>query len=343
MRRRGSILILVLFVMGVLSLLAMSFAYRAALESRLASNRAIRAKLESQAASAVAVALGRLRENTNDYDHPAEPWRVHGPLATEGWLEDWGGNAKRAEAESVVDYQVIDEEGKLNVAYAPSVSLEKLGMSPQQIAGLFDWMDADDDSQADGAESDHYRSLPVPYRCKNGPLEMLDELLLVRGFGVADYRGEDADHDGELDPSENDGLASYPPDDADGQLRLGWVDLLTCMGDGHLNLNTAPLPVLCLLPLSEGAAEQIKRFVADGETSGDIENHAFRSAKDIEQLQGLSDADREVLKGIAAFKSEHFRIFAQAVHRPSGMRYQLEVLVRVSDGNAEILQWKAGH
>lgn len=343
MRRRGSILILVLFVMAVLSLLAVSLAYRAALESRLASSRAIQAKLQAQAASAVSVAMARLRENTNDYDHPAEPWCLHAPLAAEGWLEEWSGGARQADPEFAADYQVLDEEGKLHIAYAPSVAMEKLGMSPEQIGSLFDWMDADDDPRTDGAESDYYQSLPAPYRCKNRPPEMLDELLLVRGFAASDYWGEDANHDGQLNPSENDAATLYPPDDADGQLRLGWVDLLTCVGDGHINLNAAPLAVLRLLPLSEGAAQRIRRFVDDAIASGDIENHAFRSAKDIEQLQGLSDADREILKGIATFKSEHFRIFAQAVHRPTGMRYHLEVLVRVSDQDVQIMQWKAGH
>jgi hypothetical protein len=66
-------------------------------------------------------------------------------------------------------------------------------------------------------------------------------------------------------------------------------------------------------------------------------------AESLESAFLEGDADREVLKGIAVFRSEHFRIFAQAVHRATGMRYQLEVLARVIDRNVEILQWKAGH
>lgn len=71
-RQRGSILIVVLFVMVVLAALALSFAYRAGLESRWARDRAIMAQLKAQAESAVIVALARLRENRNDFDHEAE-------------------------------------------------------------------------------------------------------------------------------------------------------------------------------------------------------------------------------------------------------------------------------
>ena len=339
--RKGSILILVLFVMVVLSMAAVSFAYRAGLERRLAAHGAVRARLRTHAASAVAIVLARLKENANEFDHLAEPWHTHEPLATEGWLPEWSANSQGLPPEFATDYQVIDEEGKLNVLFASSEALEKLGLSAKQIACLFDWMDTDDVVQSEGAEEDYYLRAACPHLCKDSPLESLEELLLVRGFVLSDYYGEDADHDRALDACEDDGAASDPLDDADGSLRLGLVDLLTCMGDGRINLNTAPETVLKTLPLSEGAVDQITGFRNfDGNSSGSLEDHVFRSIEDITALQGLTSVDRSVLSASGRFRSEHFRVFVQSRHLKTGLSYCLEVLVRLAGQKPEVLQWK---
>ena len=327
-RSRGSMLVLVLLVLGVLALVAISFSYRVSLEQRLVRGRAVHARLREHAASCVAIAMARLRDNRNEFDHRAEPWHAHEPLA--GWdAADDGGPA-----EYLVDYSVIDEEGKLHVQHASSEDLATLGMSEEQASSLLDWMDADDEPAGPlGAEHAHYALRPVPYRCKNAPLQTLGELLLVRGIGRADYLGEDRNHSRRLDP----------PDDADGLLRLGWVDLLTCHGDGRININTAPAPVLATLPLSDGAVDQILAYRRFDELSLDeLEQHAFAEPEDIEQLQGLSEADRAVLGSVARFRSTFFRIFAWSIHRPTGMRYDVEVLVRMEENTVRVVQWRVG-
>jgi len=58
------------------------------------------------------------------------------------------------------------------------------------VPGVIDWIDEDDEvttlpfvhSDNMGAESFHYSRLATPYRCKNAPLEVADELLLVKGI-----------------------------------------------------------------------------------------------------------------------------------------------------------------
>ena len=334
-------MILVLFVMVVLSMAAVSFAYRAGLESRLAAHGAIGARLRTHASSAVAIVLTRLKENANEFDHLAERWHAHEPLATEGWLGEWSIGAAGSPPEFVTDYQVIDEEGKLNVLFASSEALEKLGLSTEQIACLFDWMDTDDVVQSEGAEGDYYLGSADSHLCKDSPLEVLEELPLIRSFVLSDFYGEDADHDRSLDACEDDGGCSDPLDDADGSLRLGLVDLLTCVGDGRINLNTAPAAVLATLPLSDGAVEQITGFRDfDANSSGRLEDHVFGSTEDIAALQGLTSADRSVLSAAGRFRSEHFRIFVQSRHLRTGLSYCLEVLVKASEGEPEILQWK---
>jgi hypothetical protein len=305
-------------------------------------HEAVSAALRCQAESAVAVAMARLAGNTNDFDHLAEPWHTHGPLAAEGLQPERSTGTDGAPPEFVTDYQVIDEEGKLNVLYASSEDLARLGLSAAQIASLFDWMDGDDIVQAEGAEGAFYEDGSLPHQCKNSPVEVLEEILLIKGFGLRDWYGEDADHDRTLDPCENDGSMSEPLDDADGVLRPGLADLLTCVGDGKININTAPAEVLDTLPLSNGAVDQIVGFRSfDENSSGSLEDHVFRSAEDIVSLQGLTPSDKSVLSAVCRFRSEHFRIYVQARDTRMGLSCCLEVLVRVVGNRPTMVQWKA--
>lgn len=58
---------------------------------------------------------------------------------------------------------------------------------------ILDWLDygESDDERSDGAEDDYYMGLENPYHCKNGPMDSIEELLLIKGitpeiyFGVA--------------------------------------------------------------------------------------------------------------------------------------------------------------
>jgi general secretion pathway protein K len=328
LRRRGSVLLAVLFVSTVLSALLLSGAYRAALLARGVSDRELQLRLRVQAQSVVAVAVSRLADNSNSFDALAEAWHSHGPLAGEGLLVDWDPHADGG-SKFAADYTVIDEEGKLNVAFASSKALQKLGLSATQISCLQDWLDEDAFPHADGAEDDYYLSQRPGYRCKNGPMDLLDELLLIRGFSALTYRGRDL-------------IASGKGYDSTDVVNPGFVNLLTTAGDGRININTAPLAVLKTLPLSDGAAEQIEHFrVYDPESSSTkLEDHVFRSVDDIRQLQGLTDADRDVLESVAIFRSTQFRILAEVLHRPSSRRYRLEVLVDCSHGAPQIVEWK---
>ncbi|MDK9708459.1 MAG: type II secretion system minor pseudopilin GspK [Desulforhopalus sp.] len=85
----------------------------------------------------------------------------------------------------------------------------------QIVDALVDWLDTDERESDHGAENSYYRSLNPPYSCKNGPVEYIEELLLVRGmtpqllFGTGTTKA----------------LADY----------------LTVFGDdGKININTAP-------------------------------------------------------------------------------------------------------
>lgn len=344
MKRQGSILIVVLFVLVVLGLATLGLAYRVRLDGHARAGEVVAAELDSLTRSAVAVAIGTLTGNTNGFDHRAEEWHSHPPFSFEPWTSAWDGDPVFDPDVYTVAYAVIDEEAKLNLLYASGEDLRRLGMTPGQIASYFDWIDADSAARAEGAEDSWYLRLCPPYRAKNAPIELLDELLLVRGFTPAGMDGEDADRDGVLDPNEDDGDAGYPPDDRDGELRRGWADLLTCFGDGSININTAPRPVLETLPISRTAVDQIVAFRRfDDCSAGALDRHVFHGPADVEALQGLTDPERDVLKCAACYGSTHFRIFARAAHGPTGRTRRVEAVVRSLGGQVRVLQWKAGY
>jgi type II secretory pathway component PulK len=343
MKNRASILIVVMFVSVVITLATLSFAYRVALRSRAVGHRVLTLQLDNQAASASQVAMAMLAESNAPFDHPAQPWFVHPPLASQDFLLEWTVDASGQLPAFTADYYVLDEEGKLNVLYASSDSLKKLGMSEDMRTCLTDWMDSDDVPGPNGAENDFYLARKKPYQCKNAPLETLEELRLIRGFAPMEYLGVDAIDKMRLHPSEYAQTLNAPPLNPDGTRHLGWVDLLTTLGDGKINLNTAPVCVLETLPLSSDAVGQITAFreFTDA-TGGKLDDHAFRTEQDVDQLQGLTDSDKDVLKQAGAFQSKHFRIFVHAAHAATGLERHLELVVKREQGKVEVLQWNSG-
>jgi DNA uptake protein ComE-like DNA-binding protein len=119
-------------------------------------------------------------------------------------------------------------------------------VTPDLAAAIVDFRDPDDNPLPYGAESSYYLGLPHPYRAKNAPYESLMELLLVRGVTPAILFGEDRNLNGILDPNEDDGAASFPPDNADGVLDRGLYPFVTVSSASPLhpatgdwvNLNT---------------------------------------------------------------------------------------------------------
>jgi hypothetical protein len=127
-------------------------------------------------------------------------------------------------------YGISDEGGKLNLNAL--IQLDTTGqllhdalltlpnMTEEIADAIVDWLDPDDNERTAGAESGYYLSLEQPYRAKNGPLNTLDELLLVRGVTVQLLYGNDRNRNG---------IADDTPQASSGVDR-GWADYLTVYG-----------------------------------------------------------------------------------------------------------------
>jgi len=101
------------------------------------------------------------------------------------------------------------------------------GMTEPIADAILDWIDEDSDTREFGAEADYYSSLDPPYAPKNGPLETVEELLLVRDITPILLFGPDANRNGRMDPQESQAGNVGGIDNSTGVLNRGWSAYLT--------------------------------------------------------------------------------------------------------------------
>jgi general secretion pathway protein K len=136
-------------------------------------------------------------------------------------------------------YRISDEEGRLNVNAGGADRMQRLltaiGVEKIQrdeiVDAIEDWRDPNDVTRVNGAESEDYLKLPVPYRARNGNVQDTDELLQVKGITPEMYYGHED--------------------------KPGLVELLSARSRGTVNVNTAPAPVLAALGLADAQISDI--------------------------------------------------------------------------------------
>jgi hypothetical protein len=237
--RPGYVLIAVLIVILVLSLVAYRFSDAMVSELRAGVRSADYAQVRAAAVSGVHYTAALLADPEllaldvgNPYDNPAyfqdipvplDPTNPSGKQAYFSIIHvaplTGGGYQQR--------FGLADEGGKINInalmALDPSgetlynALLKLPNMTPEIADAIVDWVDSNEDTRPNGAESAYYRGLAQPYSAKNGPLNTLDELLLVKGVTPQLLYGTDRNRNGIDD--ENAGLVDR-----------GWSDYLTVYG-----------------------------------------------------------------------------------------------------------------
>jgi hypothetical protein len=114
---------------------------------------------------------------------------------------------------SGIRYGLEDESTRLNLNTllalegqqadsAKTLLLSLPNMTEEVAEAILDWIDPDDEPRALGAEIDHYSGLSPAYKPKNGPLDTVEELLLVRGVTPELLFGGDINRNGTIDPHE---------------------------------------------------------------------------------------------------------------------------------------------
>lgn len=218
-RNRGTILIVTIWIITLLAGMALVFAHTMRIDEKANGNRIYQTQSRELANGAIAYAQA-LATQAIDTELAEDPQAIG---------DDWIVLiTPDQEQDDRASYGMIDEAGKVNINTATQEMLEKLpGMTEELAAALIDWRDGNSDVTTNGAEDEYYLLLDEPYTAKNGALESIDELLLVKGFTRQIIYGEDTNRNGVLDANENDGDESEPADNADGTLDMGIFPYVT--------------------------------------------------------------------------------------------------------------------
>jgi len=275
MKNKGSILIIALWILSILVLFAVSFGHRMSMEIKIAGYHSDRLKAFNLAKAGLRRAAWEkqreIKENISDQvDVFSEPWGNNEDALKDISLGEGTFTVKyeyfkgTEERKPSILYGLSDETAKININEADFDTLAEFfkiedtseSDAKEIAASIIDWRDEDAEISNDpntnlpcGAEDEYYQEQKKPYSCKNAPFDCLEELLLVKGVTKELFSG--AEH------------------------------FLTIHGDGKININTAPRPVLSAVT---------------GEAFPDLADKIIEYRTGIDGKPGTSD-DRWFVKG----------------------------------------------
>jgi len=242
---RGVVLIALLWVFIALSAIVLSFARENHVETIAARNVQDLEKAYYIARAGVSetlfrIAYERLAAQSSQMGQEDEPTFLELGRIT----GEFGGGR--------FEVSIQDESGKMDLNTAAEEELISLILAvgiPESDAytianSILDWRDVDTEQRVNGAEEDYYQVLDTPYSAKNGRIESIEELLLIRGVTPEYFFGRSE--------RSEDGSPVY---------KYGLSRCLTVYSNSNrtrINVNYAPLPVLLSIPgITRENAEQI--------------------------------------------------------------------------------------
>lgn len=295
---RGIALIIVMIVITFLSILVAGFAHSMNVETRLARNSNYDSEMEWLGRSGIELAkyvIGQQRAIAG------EPW--------DSLNQKWAGgpgnsNSPIADVQlkdvpighGTISVTITDCERKFNINVADELILSQalivMGVDasdiPPIVSSIQDWIDPDDDTHPNGAESAYYQTLDPPYIAKNGPIDDMNELFLIKGIVPEMVDGSSS--------------AGRPSVSSFSRLRLGpngepepvsyaihLKDVFAPFGGRQININTASATTLQMVPeIDENLAQAIiKRRSGEDGADGTIDDTPFRGPGDLASVVGM--------------------------------------------------------
>ena len=317
MKRRGTILVVVLLMTAMAAMVVAGLMFRMRAETSAAGAGAKGEQAYAAALSGVQRVITLLRVRSQDhkfwYDNP-EAFRsqlVYNDGANKWYFTVYAEYAFIDDAaDREVRYGVVDQSGLININTADEQTLLALpNMTNELVDCLMDYRDSDSETRPDGAEQEYYSQLEQPYTIKNGPLATLEEILLVKGFNGRIVYGEDANLNGLMEPNEDDGEESFPPDDHDGTLNTGLRGVATAIsyepnvdseGKARIDLN-GDVEAIAKLDLPAETIDFIRIYRDEGNTfthPGELLEMTYQTKKNNRELR--IRAGTEIDSGVGA-------------------------------------------
>lgn len=249
---QGFALLLSLLIVVLLVVIIFEADYQIRADLRAASNFRDDLKAEYLARSGISAGEALLKDdakNSASYDGLDEFWAAaipEYPLG-DGFLS---GFIVDEERKINVNALVLENSGKLTVDPARKQQLERLfallDINVDLVDAIVDWIDTDDVPEPYGAESPSYQSRDPGYPARNGKMQTLQELHMIRGITNEIYNT----------------ISPY----------------LTVYGEGKINVNTAD--TLVLQSLDENMDETEARRLIDIRDGQPFEQNNAQDFKD---------------------------------------------------------------
>lgn len=350
---RGIALVIVMIVIIVLAVLAGGFAYSMKVETRLARNASFDSDMENLGRSGVELARYILAMELAVPEHRAytalnQKW-ANGPMDTNELLIDISldhnplgpgeFSIRMVDMESKFNLSIIRDER--NVAILQR-ALERIGVDTADISTItdsyLDWIDPDNNRRVHGAETAFYAHLVpgAPYVAKNGPVDDISELLLIKGMTADIYFGA-----GHSDlPSLADSSIGAPG----GGSGVGLRDLFTTISAAGMavNANTAGADVLQLIPGMDDtlAHALIETRAGPDHVDGTEDDLPFEQRGDLGAIPGMTPELLNVMTQFLVLQSSIFEVTVEA-RIGAYVRHYEALLHRQNAQNVAILYFRA--
>jgi len=309
-------LVVTLFIIFLLSVIALSLAYSTRLRMNLLKRRIERVKSYYIARGALFLVFEELEKDKSGsgFDSFSEDWFLKFSDGVKVRSLDFYGSAgdKRG------SYKVFisDEESKININTASVDTLDKLL------------------SNFRGVDSRRVAEEIVSYRNNKKPLDKfytVHELLMIKDMSNNIFFGKGRNNDVILKPwgiDRGNILSLY---EGQGALGLALKDLVTVYTQGRVNINTAPFLVLSSMP---GMSSRLAKSLID-----ERKNKPFESLDDLKKIPGISESVYADISKWAVVKSDCFKILIAARADNKITRHILVIADRSRD-HCKVKYWR---
>jgi general secretion pathway protein K len=328
--QKGVALVMVLWVVAILSVIVMEFCFAMRTEVNITNNYKEEFQLYEMAEGGVQRAITEL---IYKHDPGVQLMRKtmkleEVPPEKKEWVMD-GRPYPLPFDQGVCEVRVMSEAGKININLVSESTLRKIignfGLEGEErdvvVDSILDWRDTDDFRRVNGAENDYYQSLKEPYNCKNGNLDSIEELLLVRGMTPDLYYGRKT--------IKKEGEANKD--------RIGLKDIFSIYAAGEqIDINSAtPITLRFVLGIPEEVAQQIVKA---------REEKGFDHSQDLLQRVPEISAFMGGIANLILFRSSvpYYTIESKAKKKEGESNRGIKVIVKIDRADKKkhkIIQW----
>jgi general secretion pathway protein K len=297
-RRNGFVIVVVLCVVILMMAMVLGFNRRAQMTLRAAESFTNSRQARACALAGLNLAIAAVKNNPGASAETSSDTMLERPINFE--LDDVPCTVTLTEETGKININALKTPNGSENRAAIDQLLRLIELLNQRrpenpitydiVSSIIDWTDADEHvtclplvkNHNLGAESDYYTALSPPYKPANAPFDSIDQLLLVKGVTPEVFEM--------LKPC------------------------LTVYGDGQININTAPAPVL--ESMSEKMDTALAKLI--------IERRNVKPFQNVEELRTLPAMTDEIYQAIGR----------TATVRPTTPCYQ--VISRATAGRASV-------